>query len=165
MRPARIALFLQLCLAAAAAAATPEQELQAEVDKLFPTIFTKCGGDHFSKQTLDITYGDAYFIGQYKDLAALIQISPPSQFDAKNNIQWKGVIRFTASRARSFAHGAALVRRGLVPPDKIDVWGDWRKAILSDYTYHVAKRNGVINVGKPRKPVISAINCSEVPKG
>jgi hypothetical protein len=34
-----------------AMAATPEQELHAEVQKLFPTIFTKCGDDHFSKHT------------------------------------------------------------------------------------------------------------------
>jgi hypothetical protein len=32
-----------------AMAATPEQELHAEAQKLFPTIFTKCGDDHFSR--------------------------------------------------------------------------------------------------------------------
>jgi hypothetical protein len=42
MRPARIAPFLQiLLLAGIAAAATPEQEIHEEVQKLFPTIFTK----------------------------------------------------------------------------------------------------------------------------
>lgn len=166
MQPASVTLFLQLCLAAGlAAAATPEQELQAEVDKLLPKIFTKCGSDHFSKQKLDITYGDAYFIGQYKDLAAHIQISPPSKYDALNNIEWMGTIRFSASLGRSFAHGPALVRRKVVPADKVDVWGDWRKARLSDYIFHAVKRNGAINVGIPRRPEISAINCSEVPKG
>jgi hypothetical protein len=63
-----------------AMAATPEQELHAEAQKLFPTIFTKCGDDHFSKHKLDYRYGEAYIIGQYKDLAARIQIYPPSKF-------------------------------------------------------------------------------------
>jgi hypothetical protein len=122
MKLARLAFLLHVCLVACVAtAATPEQEIHEEVQKLFPTIFTKCGDDYFSKQTLDITFGDAYFIGQYKDLAAGIEVRPPSKSDPLNHIQWRGVIRFTASRARSFAHGQALVRRKLVPPDKIDV--------------------------------------------
>jgi hypothetical protein len=132
MKSARVALFLPLCLiACVAVATTPEREIHEEIQKLLPTIFTKCGDDHFSKQKLDITFGDAYFIGQYKDLAAGIQVYPPNKYDPMNNIQWRGVIRFTASRARSFAHGPALVRRRWVPPDKIDVWGDWKKATLS----------------------------------
>jgi hypothetical protein len=166
MRPACIALFLQLCLLPAfATAATPEQEIHEEVQKLFPTMFTKCGDDYFSKQTLDITFGDAYVIGQYKDLAAGIEVRPPSKSDPLNHIQWRGGIRVTASRARSFAHGPALVRRKIVPPDKIDVWGEWKKAALPDYTFHVAKRDGTIRVVKPRRPEISAIPCSDVPKG
>jgi hypothetical protein len=165
MKLARIAFLLHVCLVACGAtAATPEQEIHEEVQKLFPTIFTKCGDDHFSKQKLDFRYGDAYVIGQYTDLAASIQVRPPSKFDPKNNIQWRGVIRFTASRARSFAHGQALVRLGH-PPNKIDVWGDWKNAILSDYTYHVVKKDGTIRVVKPRRPEISAIPCSEVPRG
>jgi hypothetical protein len=166
MTLARIAFLLHVCLVACVAmAATPEQEIHEEVQKLFPTIFTKCGDDYYSKQTLDITFGDAYFIGQYKDLAAGIEVRPLSKSDPLNHIQWRGVIRFTASRARSFAHGPALVRRKLVPPDKIDVWGEWKKAALPDYTFHVAKRDGTIRVVKPRRPEISAIPCSEVPKG
>jgi hypothetical protein len=165
MRPARLAAFLQVLLVAGiAAAATPEQEIHEEVQKLFPTIFTKCGDDHFSKQTLDFRYGDAYVIGQYKDLAASIEVRPPSQFDPKNNIQWRGVLRFTASRSRSFPHGQALMQLGH-PRDKIDVWGDWKNAILSDYTFHVVKKDGTIRVVKPRRPEISAIKCSEIPKG
>jgi hypothetical protein len=38
MKLARIALFLQLCLVAAAAAQTPEQEMQAEAQKLLPIL-------------------------------------------------------------------------------------------------------------------------------
>jgi hypothetical protein len=166
MKPACITLFLQILLVACiAAAATPEQELQAEAQKLLTTLFTKCGDDYFSKQGFDITYGDAYVIGQYKDFTPRIQISPPSQFDAKNKIQWKGVIRFTASRSRSFAHGPALVRRGRIPPHKADVWGEWGKPTLSDFTFHVAKRDGAINVVIPRKARLSPISCSEIPKG
>jgi hypothetical protein len=42
MKPARIALFLQLCfLAGIAIGATPEQEMQAEAKKLLDTLFTK----------------------------------------------------------------------------------------------------------------------------
>jgi hypothetical protein len=47
MKPARIALFLQLCLLAGiAAAVTPEQEIQAEAKKLLSTLFSKCGEDY-----------------------------------------------------------------------------------------------------------------------
>ena len=166
MQPSHVALFLPLCLVAAVAAAqSPEQELQAEAQKLLTSMFTRCGDDYFSKQGFDITYGDAYVIGQYKDLAHHAQISPPSQFDAMNKIQWKGVIRFTASRSRSFPHGPALVRRKRVPAQKIDAWGEWKKASLPDFTFHVAKREGAINVVIPKKARILSIKCSEIPKG
>jgi hypothetical protein len=160
--PASLASAM-LLLCTLAAAAMPEQELQAEVQKLFPTIFTKCGDDHFSKRKFDIRYGDAYVIGQYKDLAPRTQIYPPNKFDPRNNVQWRGVIQFTASRGREFPHGQALVRQGL-PADKADFWGEWRKPILSLYTFHVVKKDGVINVTKPRRPEISGISCSEVPR-
>jgi len=48
MKPALMTLFLQLCLAVAAAAQTPEQEMQAEAQKLIPTLFSKCGEDYYS---------------------------------------------------------------------------------------------------------------------
>ena len=64
MRAARMALFLQLCLAAAVAAQTPEQEMEAEARRLLPTFFTKCGDDYFSKQTFRGN-PDAYMEGYY----------------------------------------------------------------------------------------------------
>jgi hypothetical protein len=52
MRPARMAAFLQVLLVAGiAAAASPEQEIETEAQKLLPTLFSKCGEDHFSKRT------------------------------------------------------------------------------------------------------------------
>jgi hypothetical protein len=166
MQPSHVALFLQLCLVAAVAAAqSPEQELQAEAQKLLTSMFTKCGDDYFSKQGFDITYGDAYVIGQYKDLTPHAQIKPPTQFDALNKIQWLGVIRFTASRIRSFVHGPALVRRKRVPADRIDTWGEWRKTSLPDFTFHASKREGTIHVGIPKKARILPLKCNEIPKG
>ena len=42
MKPARIAFLLQLCLiACVAGVATPEQEMDAEAKKLFPTLFSR----------------------------------------------------------------------------------------------------------------------------
>jgi hypothetical protein len=53
MKSARITLFLQLCLlASVVAAATPEQEMDAEAKKLFPTLFNKCGEDYFSNMEI-----------------------------------------------------------------------------------------------------------------
>ena len=90
MKLARIAVLLHVCLVACVVtAATPEQEIHEEVQKLFPTIFTKCGDDYFSKQTLDITFGDAYVIGQYKDLAAGIEVRPPSKSDPGRVESWR----------------------------------------------------------------------------
>ena len=82
MRSARIALFLQLCLLAGIVAAqTPEQELQAEAQKLFPTVFTKCGEDYFSKRIFKYKSGTAYVISQYKELAAGVKSYPLSKLD------------------------------------------------------------------------------------
>jgi hypothetical protein len=54
MRPARIALFVQLCFAVAAAAQSPQQEMEAEAQKLMPKLFSKCGEDYYSKRTFKL---------------------------------------------------------------------------------------------------------------
>ena len=71
MKSARLALFLQLCLVAAVAAATPDQELQAEAQKLLPTLFSKCGDDYFSKKTFKHRPGTSYVISQHKGVTPI----------------------------------------------------------------------------------------------
>jgi len=63
-------ILVHLCSLAcsAAAAPSPEQEIEAEAKKLLPTLFTRCGEDYFSKRTFHYRSGSAYVIGQYKEL-------------------------------------------------------------------------------------------------
>jgi hypothetical protein len=63
-----LVLLLSCLLASIAAAATPEQEMEAEAKKLIPTLFSKCGDDYFSKQTFKHRAGLPYVIRQYKDV-------------------------------------------------------------------------------------------------
>jgi hypothetical protein len=106
MKPARIFLLsialLQLC--SPVAAATPEQEIEAEAKKLLSTLFSKCGEDHFSKRTFKRKVSSAWIVGQYKDLAVRSRPIALSKADSLNGIQWKGSIHFTASAGRVFPH-------------------------------------------------------------
>src|SRR5918999_4167036 len=53
----KFTLLQLLLLAGMVAAATPaEQEIEAEAQKLFPKIFSKCGEDYFSKRTFSSTF-------------------------------------------------------------------------------------------------------------
>jgi hypothetical protein len=165
MKPAHMAVFLQLCLLAGIAAAqTPEQELQAEAQKLFPTVFTKCGEDYFSKRIFKFKSGTAYVISQYKELAAGVKSYPLSKPDALNGIQWKGVIQFTASAARDFPHGEQFLKQGL-NPRQLDVWNEWKAPQMGPYTYPLQKKNGVVTITRRPPMEITPIKCSEVPKG
>jgi len=56
------------------------------------------------------------------------------------------------------------VKRGL-NPKKLDVWSEWKEPNLSPFAYPIEKKNGVISI-KRRPPMeITAIQCSEVPRG
>jgi hypothetical protein len=107
-------VLLQLCLLAGVAAAQ-SPEIEAEAKKLFTTLFIKCGEDYFSKRTFKYKSGTAYILSQYKELAPRVKSNPLSKTDPLNGVEWKGVIRFTASVGRQFPHGEELIRRGVSP--------------------------------------------------
>jgi hypothetical protein len=164
MRPARMAAFLQVLLVAGiAVAATPEQEMHAEAKKLLDSLFTKCGEDHFSKRTFHYKSGTAWVISQYKELVAHAKLYPLSKADALNGIEWKAVVQFTASVGREFPHGEQFVKRGL-NPKKLDMWSEWKEPNIS-FAYPIEKKNGVVSIKRRPAMEITAIKCSEIPKG
>ena len=57
-------LFMLFLFCLQAAAATVEQEIQAEGQKLIPRLFSKCGEDYVSKRTFHRETGDSYTITQ-----------------------------------------------------------------------------------------------------
>jgi hypothetical protein len=99
-------ILLQLCPLAclAAVAQSLDQEIEAEAHKLLPALFTKCGEDYFSKQTFRDN-PDTYIIGQFKELTTRVTPYPLTKVDPLNGIEWKGIIHFTATVMREFAHG------------------------------------------------------------
>jgi hypothetical protein len=100
-----------------------DQEIEAEAQNLLSTYFTKCGDDYFSKQTFQGN-PDAYIIGQYKELATRVMSHPLSQADLLNGIEWKGIVQFTATVMREFAHGKMFGEMlSLLKPD---VWSEWK---------------------------------------
>ena len=166
MKPARIAVFLQLCLLAAIAAAqTPEQEIEAEAKKLFSTLFSKCGEDYFSKRTFRRKVSTAWVIGQYKDLAVQSRPVALSKADSLNGIQWKGSITFTASAGRVFPH-ATDVPKYSKEARTLDVWSEWKGPDLNSYAYYtITKRNGVVDITRKPPMEIAPVKCNEIPQG
>jgi hypothetical protein len=164
MKPAHIALFLQLLLAAGiATAATPEQEMAAEAQKLLDSLFTQCGDDHFSKRTFKYKSGTAWVIDQYKKLLAHAKLYPLSEADRLNGIEWKATVQFTASAGREYSHGEQLVKRGL-NPKKLDTWSEWKKPQFA-FAYPIEKKHGMVSITKRPAMEITGIKCSEIPKG
>jgi hypothetical protein len=125
MKPARIALFLQLCLVAGIAAATPEQEMQAEAQKLLPTLFSKCGEDYYSKRMFKHKQGMAYVIGQYRGLSTRTTRQTVHSRNAAKGVEWKGNIQFTANTSREFTHGM-YASKGQRNPPELDIWSKWK---------------------------------------
>ena len=82
-----LVLLLSCSLAGIAAAATPEQEMEAEAKKLLPTLFSKCGDDYFSKRTFNYKTGTAYIIGQYKELTPQVKSNPLNKTDPLNGVE------------------------------------------------------------------------------
>ncbi len=126
-------MLLQLCLLAGiAAAATPEQEMEAEAKKLIPTLFSKCGDDYFSKQTFKHRAGMPYVVRQYKGLTPIVKTHALTKKDHQKNVEWKGHIRFSATKGREFARGEQFVlggRRAQAP----DTWTEWNNPNLAGY--------------------------------
>ena len=87
MKPARIALLLQLCLLAGAAVTqSPEQEIEAEAQKLLPTLFSQYGDDYFSKRMFKHKSGTAYVKGQYKGVTARVTSQMVTKRDAAHGV-------------------------------------------------------------------------------
>jgi hypothetical protein len=114
MRPAHIALLLQLCLAAGiAAAATPKQELQEEARRLLPMLFSKCGEDYYSKKTFKYRSGIAWIIGHYTGLKpAVTRQHTLTRKAISEGVEWQDTIKFEASKAREDPHGMQFAERG-----------------------------------------------------
>jgi hypothetical protein len=165
MKPARMFLLLHLCLAACVAAAqSPEQERHAEAKKLFPTLFSKCGEDYFSKRTFKYRSGIAWVIGQYREVVPRVKKQSLTRRDTAAGIEWKGNIRFEASAAREYPHGMQFPERGPNPQNKNDAWSNWKPPNLAAYMFLVEKKNGVISLKRRTPQELTAINCSEVPR-
>jgi hypothetical protein len=153
-------LYLLACLAAAAQ--SPEQEMEAEAYRLLPTFFTKCGDDYFSKQTFRGN-PNTYIIGQYKELTPRVISHPLSKADPLNGIEWKGTIQFTASVMREFAHGKTF--SGLLSTHKPDVWGEWKElGIMAAYAFPIEKKNGRITADQRGPMERASIDCAAIPR-
>jgi hypothetical protein len=115
-------VLLQLCLLtySTAAAQTPEQEMQAEAQKLLPTLFSKCGEDYYSKRTFPHRQGTAYVIGQFRGLSVRATRETVHTRDAAKGVEWKGNIQFTATTSREFTHG--MEAKGQRNPPEMDTW-------------------------------------------
>lgn len=166
MRAVRIALFLQLCLVAYVAAAPPEQEMEAEAKKLLPMLFSKCGEDYYSKRTFKYRSGIAWIIGHYKNVTPDVKRQRTLTRKAiSEGVEWQGTITFEASKAREYPHGMQFPERGPNPQNKNDAWSNWKPPNLAAYTFLVEKKNGVISLKRRTPQELTAIPCSEVPKG
>jgi hypothetical protein len=153
-------ILLQLC--PLAVAQSPEQEMEAEARRLLPTFFTKCGDDYFSKQTFRGN-PDTYIIGQYKDLTPRIISHSLSKADPLNGIEWKGVIQFTASVMREFAHGKTF--SGVLSTHKPDVWSEWKESGgLAVHAIPIEKKNGRITTDQRGPMERTSIDCGAVPR-
>jgi hypothetical protein len=154
-------ILLQLCLLAcsAAVAQSLDQEIEAEAQKLLPTFFTKCGDDYFSKQTFRGN-PDTYIIGQYKELTTRVTSYPLTKADPLNGIEWKGIIHFTATVKREFAHGPMFSQ--FLSTHKPDVWSEWREmGILAALGIPVERKNGRITMNRPTDR--TSMDCATIP--
>jgi hypothetical protein len=163
MKPALMTLFLPLCLAVAAAAQTPEQEMQAEAQKLLPTLFSKCGEDYYSKRSFPHRGRPAYVIGQFRGLSTRTTRQTVHSRDAAKGVEWKGTIQFTANSSREFTHG--MEAKGQRNPPEMDTWSKWKLANLVQYFFMLEKRNGQINIKRRTPAGITPVPCGEVPPG
>jgi hypothetical protein len=137
--------------------------MEAEAQKLIPILFSKCGDEYFSKQTFKHRAGMPYVIRQYKGLIPIVKTHALTKRYQKN-VEWKGDIRFSATKGREFPHGEQFVlggRRAAAP----DTWTEWRNPNLAGYMFLVEKKNGVISVQRRTSMEITPVPCSEVPKG
>jgi hypothetical protein len=165
MIPARIAVFLQMLLVGCiAAAASPEQEMEAEAKKLLPTLFSKCGEDYYSKRTFPHRGRPAYVIGQFRGLSPKATHQMVHRRDAEKGVEWKGNLQFTASTSRAFVHGMEPQGQARKPPE-LDTWSKWKPANLTTYFFLMEKRNGQINITRRTPAGITPVPCSEVPPG
>jgi hypothetical protein len=116
MKPARIALLLQLCLVACVAAAqSPEQEMEAKAREIFPLLFSKCGEDYYSKRTFKYRSGIAWVIGHYKGVTPVVKKQQSlTRKDKADGVEWRGNIRFDASAAREYLHGMQFAQRTVI---------------------------------------------------
>jgi hypothetical protein len=159
-------VVLQLCLLAGiAAAATPEQEMQAEAKKLLDSLFTKCGEDHFSKRTFKYRSGIAWIIGQYKMVTPVVKRQQSLTRKAKaEGVEWQGAIQFEAASAREYPHGMQFPERGPNALNRNDTWSHWKPPNLAAYTFLIEKKNGVISTKRRTPQELTAISCREIPK-
>jgi hypothetical protein len=164
MKPALMTLFLPLCLAVAAGAQTPEQEMQAEAQKLIPTLFSKCGEDYYSKRTFPHRGRPAYVIGQFRGLSTRTARQTVHSRDAAKGVEWKGTLQFTATTSREFVHGMEPQGQARTPPE-LDTWSKWKPANLTTYFFMFEKRNGQIHIKRRTPAGITPVPCSEVPPG
>jgi hypothetical protein len=155
-------LQLSLLACSIAVAQSPEQEMEAEARKLLPTFFTKCGDDYFSKQTFQGN-PDTYIIGQYKELTPRVTSYSLSKADLLNGIEWKGIIHFTASVTREFAHGKIF--SGTLGIHKPDVWSEWKDmGIMAAHAIPVEKKNGRITANQRGLMERASIDCTSIPR-
>jgi hypothetical protein len=157
-------ILLQLCPLACmvAAAQSPEQEMEAEARRLLPTFFTKCGDDYFSKQTFRGN-PNTYIIGQYKELTPRVISHPLSKADPLNGIEWKGIIQFTASVMREFAHGKMFSQ--VLSTHKPDVWSEWKESgMMAVHALPIEKKNGRITTDQRGPMERASIDCAAIPR-
>jgi hypothetical protein len=166
MKPALMTLFLPLCLAVAAAAQTPEQEMHAEAQKLLPKLFSKCGEYYYSKRTFTYRSGIAWVVGQYKDMTPDVKRQRTLTRKAiSEGVEWQGTITFESSEAREYPHGMQFPERGPNALNRNDTWSHWKSPNLAAYTFLIEKRNGMISVKRRTPQELAAISCNEIPKG
>jgi hypothetical protein len=117
------------------------------------------GYDYFSKQTFRGN-PDTYIIGQFKELTTRVTPYPLTKVDPLNGIEWKGIIHFTATVMREFAHGRMFSQ--MLSTHKPDVWSEWRESgILAVLGIPVEKKNGRIDM--KRSTERTSMDCATIP--
>jgi hypothetical protein len=164
-----------------AGAPSLDQEAEVEAHKYLLTIFTQCGEDYFSKQTIPqpppvfardktarTSLPESYIIEQYHKFTTTITPKPLTTADTLNGIEWHGTLAVSAAAKREFAHGKSILLK------KVDAWSDWQAmtespgmegwpGVWAGLRFYIAKKQGQWTIAG-RSERRQAPDCTSIPK-
>jgi hypothetical protein len=80
-----------------------------------------------------------------------------------HGIEWKGIVQFTASVMREFAHGKMFSQ--FMSTHKPDVWGEWKElGIMAAHAVPIEKKNGRITADQRGPFERASIDCAAIPQ-